>query len=156
MSSDHKPTRLDEEKRILAAGGRVFEWGVPRVWLRDVDMPGLAMSRSFGDLAAESVGVHAEPEIEELVLGPAHKFLVVATDGVWEFITSAEAVSIIEPLWKRGAGPRAAAEALVAEASKRWMADENVVDDTTVFVAFLNYPPPTEFVARRPECGFTR
>jgi serine/threonine protein phosphatase PrpC len=53
LSDDHKPDRPDEHSRILNSGGRVFEWGVPRVWKRDVDMPGLAMSRSFGDLAAE-------------------------------------------------------------------------------------------------------
>ena len=40
----------------MDAGGRVFEWGVPRVWRKEGDMPGLAMSRSYGDLAAESVG----------------------------------------------------------------------------------------------------
>lgn len=40
-----KPDRPDEMARIQACGGRVFEWGVPRVWMRDVDMPGLAMSR---------------------------------------------------------------------------------------------------------------
>ena len=55
LSRDHKPNLHDEEKRIVAANGRVFEWGVPRVWLKDVDLPGLAVSRSFGDLAAESV-----------------------------------------------------------------------------------------------------
>ena len=33
------------------------------MWLRDEDRPGLAMSRSFGDLVAASVGVISEPEI---------------------------------------------------------------------------------------------
>jgi serine/threonine protein phosphatase PrpC len=155
MSTDHEPTRTEEEKRILAAGGRIFEWGVPRVWLRDVDMPGLAMSRSFGDLAAESVGVHAEPEIKELVLTTAHRLMIMASDGIWEFIDSQEAVDIIAPFVDK-ADPHAAAEALVREAVKRWTADEEAVDDITVVVAFFNYPMPSVFVHDHPECGFLR
>ena len=31
--------------------------GPERVWLKDIDVPGLAMSRSFGDTIAASVGV---------------------------------------------------------------------------------------------------
>lgn len=26
-------------RALVSAGGRVFEWGVPRVWLKDMDMP---------------------------------------------------------------------------------------------------------------------
>lgn len=37
--------------------------GPYRVWLQDEDIPGLAMSRSFGDLVATQVGVICEPEI---------------------------------------------------------------------------------------------
>jgi hypothetical protein len=37
--------------------------GPARVWLKEEDLPGLAMSRSIGDLVAASVGVTWEPEI---------------------------------------------------------------------------------------------
>ena len=37
--------------------------GPQRVWLRDEDLPGLAMTRSIGDLVAESVGVTWKPGI---------------------------------------------------------------------------------------------
>jgi hypothetical protein len=33
-----------------------------RVWARDIDMPGLAMSRSIGDAMAKNLGVIADPE----------------------------------------------------------------------------------------------
>ena len=55
------------------------------------------MSRSYGDLAAESVGVFAEPEITETVLGAEDRFLIFASDGVWEFITSQEACDLVAP-----------------------------------------------------------
>ncbi len=54
VSSDHKPDREDEQKRILARGGRVFaveyEDGVdgpPRVWLGHMDIPGACVCCSW-------------------------------------------------------------------------------------------------------------
>lgn len=48
------------------------------------------MSRSFGDEVAASVGVSAEPEIKEWNFTQEDKFLILASDGVWEFIDSEE------------------------------------------------------------------
>jgi hypothetical protein len=36
--------------------------------------------------------------------------------------------------------PRKAVDALVAEANARWLKEEEVIDDTTVIVAFLDVP----------------
>ncbi len=74
------------------------------------------MARSFGDAAAESVGVHAEPELTEITLGSQDKFVIWASDGVWEFITSQEAVDIVNTTM--GDGPLKACEALVKESTK--------------------------------------
>ena len=41
-------------------------YGPKRVWLKNKQVPGLAMTRSIGDMAASSVGVTAEPEIKIL------------------------------------------------------------------------------------------
>jgi len=57
----------------LKQGGRVDcfkddennDIGPHRVWLRDQNLPGLAMSRSIGDLVAESVGVSYTPDIKK-------------------------------------------------------------------------------------------
>ena len=37
--------------------------GPLRVWLRDMNVPGLCMTRSFGDAVAATVGVIDEPEV---------------------------------------------------------------------------------------------
>ena len=42
--------------------------GPLRVWHLKEDIPGLAMTRSFGDNAAAQVGVIATPEITEMNL----------------------------------------------------------------------------------------
>ena len=108
------------------------------MWLMgEPPMPGLAMSRSFGDAAAESVGVFAEPELSEVALGKNDRFILWCTDGVWEFISSQEAVDIVAAHLHEG--PLQAAAALVKESTARWNAEEEVVDDTTVIIAVLHF-----------------
>ncbi len=46
------------------------------------------MSRSFGDGIASMVGVTWEPEILEFTIDSDSKFLVIASDGIWEYINN--------------------------------------------------------------------
>ena len=65
LSVDHKLDLPEERTRIEQQGGKVEEFvlangercGPLRVWLPGKSVPGLAMSRSIGDLVAASVGV---------------------------------------------------------------------------------------------------
>jgi len=108
LSIDHKPDRTDEYERIINTDGRVDPFreengdpvGPARVWLKTQNIPGLAMSRSIGDLVASTVGVIPEPEFFELTLNDSDKFLVLATDGVWEFIDNKECVRLVSPFWE--------------------------------------------------------
>jgi len=144
ITFDHKPDTPAEKERILACGGRVFavEYddgidGPPRVWLGHMDIPGLAMSRSLGDVVAHSAGVISEPEFTERTLDPSKdRFLVIATDGLWEFVDNQETVEMVDAQ----GGPTDAVDVLVTEAATRWMHEEQVIDDTTIIVANLfNY-----------------
>ena len=58
------------------------------------------MSRSFGDKIAHSVGVSAEPEVKESILGPLDKFIVIASDGVWEFLSNEDVAGIVWPYYE--------------------------------------------------------
>jgi serine/threonine protein phosphatase PrpC len=53
------------------------------------------MTRSFGDEVAGNVGVIAEPEVTELELTENDKFVIMASDGIWEFISSQEVLLIL-------------------------------------------------------------
>lgn len=64
--------------------------GPARVWLKNEDLPGLAMSRSLGDFVAASVGVIADPEFTDFNLSHDDKFLVIGSDGVFEFLSNEE------------------------------------------------------------------
>lgn len=46
------------------------------------------MARSIGDYAVKDVGVIPEPEVKEFTITADDKFMILASDGVWEFISS--------------------------------------------------------------------
>ena len=62
--------------------------GPERVWLSYIDAPGLAMTRSMGDKVGAQAGVIAEPELLEFKITPEDRFIVVASDGVWEYLSN--------------------------------------------------------------------
>ena len=77
------------------------------------------MTRSFGDYVASQVGVIAVPEILEFNLQIGDKFVIIASDGVWEFISNDEAADIVMPYFANQEAEKAA-EAILKEALKRW------------------------------------
>lgn len=142
LSTDHKPDLPREKGRIEAAGGEVSvskftQLGPARVYLRNEPFPGLAMSRSIGDEVSKTVGVTADPDILQYTVSREDKFLILASDGVWEFISSLEAVKIVGLHWEQGEAGKACA-ALVRAAQLRWASCDNMVDDITAVIAFLN------------------
>ena len=145
MTRDHKPDDPIEAKVIHAAGGRIDSYrdshgnkvGPERVWLKNEEIPGLAMTRSFGDQVACRVGVNAVPEISELRMTPSDKIIILASDGVWEFLENQQVADIVYPFFlQRNA--EGAAENLVRAAFKQWKREENVIDDITCIVIFLD------------------
>lgn len=97
-------------------------------------MQGTAFTRSIGDLVSEELGVSAEPEILCKALNAHDKFIVIASDGVFEFLTSQNVVDIV----KKFDDPAAACEALVEEAYARWLQFEVRTDDITAICIFLD------------------
>ena len=105
LSRDHKPDSPDEHERIRKTGGRVEaykdeyggDFGPKRVWLKNENLPGLAMSRSFGDLCACRAGVIQKPEFKEHQLKKNDRAIVLASDGVWEFLENNDVMNILVP-----------------------------------------------------------
>lgn len=109
--------------------------GPARVWLGHMDVPGLAMSRSLCDAVAHSAGVSSEPEFFEYDFNQDREdlILVMASDGLWEFMSDQEVMEVAFQTTE----PRFAVDRLISESNERWMREEQVIDDTTVCVAFL-------------------
>ena len=143
LSRDHKPTEKDEAKRIYENDGRIQPFteegefvGPQRVWLKEEEVPGLAMTRSFGDRVAATVGVISEPEIKEFEFNENDKFMIIASDGIWEFISSQECANIVGEFYEKN-DLKGCAECLYLESKKRWLKEEEVIDDITMILVFF-------------------
>jgi len=96
------------------------------------------MTRSFGDEVASRVGVNGEPEILELDLQKDDKFIVLASDGVWEFLDNEDIAKIVVPFFEVKNAEKAA-EAVVRASYISWKKEEEgIVDDITCVIIFLD------------------
>lgn len=163
LSRDQTPYRKDERVRIKSTGARILsldqlegfepileddegedgdlELGEeldeggdpPRVWSPDGDYPGTAFTRSLGDHMAEELGVFAEPEMLTREIKPEDRVLVIASDGIYEFLTNQSVVDICAKF----TDPLEACRAVVAESYELWLQYELRTDDITIIVVFI-------------------
>uniref|UniRef100_A0A6U4GZ25 protein-serine/threonine phosphatase n=1 Tax=Phaeomonas parva TaxID=124430 RepID=A0A6U4GZ25_9STRA len=159
LSSDQTPYRRDECQRVKACGARVMSmdqieghvpmhenWGdinlgedldeggdPPRVWSPFGDYPGTAFTRSLGDSLAEELGVFAEPEILTREIHPHDKFMVIASDGIFEFLTNQSVADMVRDI----PDPLAACEACVEESYNLWLRYEVRTDDITMISLYM-------------------
>jgi len=150
LTKDHKPKDKSEYKRIIASGGTVSrminvekndeEIGPYRVWDKTQDKgPGLAMSRSIGDGQAKNLGVLAEPDIFEYTLNEGDKFIVCASDGIWEYLSNDDVMNIIKDIYENEGKAEDACNLLVKKASEEWKKENNkTMDDISCAILFLN------------------
>ena len=145
LSRDHKPDIKEEADRIKKKGGRIRPMidedgnfvGPMRVYMKDKDMPGLAMTRSFGDNFASIAGTICEPEIKEHILVPEDKFIVLASDGLFEFISSEEVGNIVKGYYEKN-DIVGCCEYLYKESYRKWLCEEeDTVDDITIILVFF-------------------
>lgn len=69
--------------------------GPLRVWKKDEEVPGLAVTRTLGDLVGHKVGISCDPDIEYWKIMNEDYFLVLASDGVWDVMNSAETIGYV-------------------------------------------------------------
>jgi serine/threonine protein phosphatase PrpC len=139
MTTDHRPELPSERERIEAGGGIVRFDGAynHRVYSQDkrVRVPGLNMSRAFGDLHAHYfAGVSSMPDVFHHRVTAEDKYLVIASDGVWEFVTSQQASHVLS----MHSVCSEAAEKLAELSWTMWRKfDPCTVDDITAMVVDL-------------------
>ena len=150
LTKDHKPMDKEEYRRIINAGGNVSrminmekndeEVGPYRVWGKTQDKgPGLAMSRSIGDGMAKKLGVLGEPDIYEYNLNENDKFVICATDGVWEYLTNEDVMNIVKEAYINGDKADNACDSLIKSATNIWKKENSTtVDDISCAILFLN------------------
>ena len=159
LSIDQTPFREDERNRVKKAGARVLtmdqiegyrdineEFGTeedddgdpPRLWCPEGAYPGTAFTRSLGDQIAERIGVYAEPELLRRDLGKEDEFLLIASDGVFEFLSSQAVADIVTHY----DDALEACRAVVSEAYRLWLQYEVRTDDIScILVRLKNLQP---------------
>ena len=153
LSRDHKPDDPIELSRIHRRGGRV-------VWHGQFDTQGnplegtgmyrvngsLALSRAVGD-RSERPAVTADPEFSVVPLQEDDEFLVLASDGLWDVMSSEDAVSYIRTLLENAVDDdsidRDTIAGLVVEEALR----RGSYDNITVVIVWLS----DERAANRPK-----
>ena len=144
LSIDYKPELPEEYNRIIMSGGAVEQLedefgrrvGPYRVWAKGEDYPGLAMSRSIGDLKGKAIGVIPDPGILEYDLNKTTKYIVVCSDGVWEFLNN----DMVKDLGKQFYLKNDAVSfcnKLIEQSLFEWNKNDIIVDDITAVVAFF-------------------
>lgn len=155
LTKDHKPDPLrcpDEALRITQEGGRIDRLtidnkgrptGPYRVFLKDRWVPGLAVSRAFGDHIAKDAGVISSPDISSLNLKSifsgnsdgSRQMMIMGTDGLWEWMDNQDAMNLA---WSMRSAEDAA-HALAEAAQKNWAlyCQGQVCDDITVAVVYF-------------------
>lgn len=138
-SADHKPNDPKERRRVEEQGGEVLllPGDVPhRVFAKGKEIPGLAMSRSIGDLAGHKAGIIHQPGIEWLDF-QKDDLLLCCSDGVWEFLSNVEALNIVLQVGKKNAAD--GVQKLSAESRRLWLAEaDDCCDDITVIAVWLS------------------
>lgn len=125
----------DDEQDDLELGEELDEGGdPPRVWSPNGEYPGTAFTRSLGDAIAEELGVFAEPEMLTRELLPQDKIIVLASDGVFEFLTNQSVIDMCAKF----SDPLEACRAVVAESYELWLQYELRTDDITMICIFVD------------------
>ena len=144
LSHDCKPDLTEEKKRIEDNGGTVDQMlgmngvraGPQRVWAKNQNYPGLAMSRSLGDLKGKECGIIAIPDIIEYKLDERSKYMVICSDGVWEFLTN-EDVSEIGNKYYLKNNIVGFTKELIQISENFWIKKDVIVDDITAVIVFF-------------------
>ena len=144
LSNDHKPDLPHERKRIESKGGVVapcedekdFDDCIHRVWVKGENYPGIAISRTLGDSVAHTVGVNSQAEIIEKDINSNMCAVVLASDGVWEFLSNDDVTNIVGKYYMRN-DPQGAVGEIVKKASDKWKEEGDAMDDITCVVNFI-------------------
>ena len=146
LSFDSKPDLPLEMKRIIDCGGEVHKGknskgnytGPMRIFAKGKNYPGLAMSRSFGDFKSKEYGVICQPSFVEYNIDEYCKYIVLCSDGVWDFIDNENVMKIGNKHYLNN-NPNGFCQEILGNASYWWEKEDIVIDDITALIVFFKF-----------------
>ena len=143
LNKRHTPNDIEEKERIEKNGGEISrvdwaDYGPLRIYYKNKRYPGLAMTRAFGDFNAEELGFNTIPDIKEYdIYEKKPKIIILATDGIWQFLTNEQVKNIILPYYDED-NISGGIQKLVGNARKMWETkNPRFIDDISVIVLFF-------------------
>jgi len=137
LTIDQTGSLEEEAARIKAAGGTLHV-NPCKNSCRVIHPEGysLAMTRALGDWVFDGMGKICDPVFTTVELGAEDRCVILASDGLWEFITSQEAIDIC---LQHHESATKACRALITQATFQWQKvhQGDYRDDITIIVAFL-------------------
>lgn len=125
LTKDHKAVLPEEKARIEASGGFVHNGRLDGI---------LAISRGFGDLAHKQDGhLIATPDIYERVVSNEDEFLLLASDGLFDVLSSQQCVNFIRRKLLTHGDVQLAAQEMLLKA-QQYFAHDNI----SVIIVALN------------------
>ena len=94
----------------------------------------------MGDTVGKDIGVSAEPEILSKKVTKGDEILVIASDGIFEFLTNQQVIDICSEC----DDPLNACTKLLEASYERWLHYELRTDDITCIVLFLKNSRPDD------------
>jgi len=117
LTIDHKASNPVEKARVEKSGGFVHNGRLDGI---------LAISRAFGDLAHKRDGhLIATPDVVSEVIELDDEFLLLASDGLFDVLTSQQAVNFIRKKLRKHGDVQLAAQELVLKAQE-YVCHDNV------------------------------
>lgn len=150
MSQDHRPTYPSEKRRVEELGGYVDDG-----YLNGV----LSVTRALGDWdmklpKGSASPLIAEPELRQIILTEDDEFLIIGCDGIWDVLSSQQAVSIVRHGLRRHDDPELCAKELVREALRLDTFD-NLTVIVICFSSFDHQREQSGFRPRRFRCSLS-
>ena len=146
LSIDCKPSLPKEKERIIKKGGILSrlinsehkEFGPLRIFLKGTLLPGLSMSRSFGDKLYKDIGVIVDPLIKEYNLNKDVKYILIASDGIWEFLSNEQIMNIANKYYEMN-DPDNLCQNLIGISTELWEKNYRNIDDITLIIIFFTF-----------------
>ena len=146
LTKDSTPYNKTEKTRIILNGGMIKqlkdsfnqELGPLKIFLKNENIPGLTITRSFGDKIGKSIGLISKPFINEYTLNRNVKYIVMASSGVWKFMKEKELLEYGKDFYLMN-DPDNFCKEIANKAAELYEKNSGFIDDITMIVIFFNF-----------------
>ena len=156
LSTDHKPSEDGERKRIVEAGGKIYQTqlvrpeggetvlGPHRVLPGRLSVVIMQVSRTFGDAEAKLARfggnpgvIVAVPDVRSFRVTGEQDFIILACDGIFDKMSSREAVQAAWSSLRERSGDVHSASGRAVEAVMQLALQRRTLDNVTVVLVAL-------------------